>query len=425
MDALSTDASLALQGADQQDLVRRKLEMDALRRRLGDTRTEGEKLREACEGFESIFIQKLWEQMRKTVPKEGYLHSKDEETYQSLFDVELAKKMSSAGGIGLADMLYEQLSRQLERTARATTSGAYRKPLPLAPVDPAAQGPAPGRVSGEDAALTEKNLYSPLEDGEQQEQETGEETLARALDEMRADLERLVPPSEKGAAIRAEIAAGLSPAGETPARPGDEAEKISAAPERGSGFGNTSWQGNGLISAKPRPASSLGRRDGRAVQEADTAPETGPAQQQRRGQPPQETLWPYDGRVVSRFGWTEDAGGGRSWNAGVTLEGNAGESVRAILDGTVVFSGPRENYGNTLILEHKDGFLSYYGNVETDGLKVGDVVGRGMEFARIQAQASPSGKEEISAPLFFALKRGEMALNPETAIKKLTVADRE
>ena len=94
MDAFPVDASLALSEATQSDLVRRKLDMNALRDRLGDPRTKEEKLRETCESFESIFLQKMWEQMRKTVNKEGYLHSKDEESYQSMFDVELSKKMA-------------------------------------------------------------------------------------------------------------------------------------------------------------------------------------------------------------------------------------------------------------------------------------------------------------------------------------------
>ncbi|MDR2075427.1 MAG: rod-binding protein [Desulfovibrio sp.] len=415
MDALPTDASLALLGADQNDLVRRKLEMDALRNRLGDTRTERKKLREACEGFESIFIQKLWEQMRKTVPKEGYLHSKDEETYQSLFDVELAKKMASAGGIGLADMLYGQLSQQLDRTARATASGARGNLQEL--MRPAAAGRPRGQGTPEKTTLTEKDLYSPLTGGENSSGE--EDVLDLALTEIRADLEELERSSAKGAAIRAEIAAGPSFAAE---RPEDrQAGKVSAPVARASGLRGSTWQGTPLVSAKPKPASSLGRRDGPA--EAKAAPETA-ARERYQGLKPPEILWPYDGKVVSPFGWTEDPGGGRRWNSGITLDGVPGESVRAVQDGTVVFSGRREGC-QTLVLEHRDGLLSYYGNVEAGDLQIGDPVALGTEFAKIQAQSPASGKEENSAPLFFALKRGEMALNPETAIKRLPPADRE
>ncbi|MDR2161329.1 MAG: peptidoglycan DD-metalloendopeptidase family protein [Desulfovibrio sp.] len=394
MNALAPDASLALGEAGQKDLVRRKMEMDALRRRLGDTRTEGEKLREACEGFEAVFIQKLWEQMRKTVPREGYLHSKDEETYQSLFDVELAKKMASAGGIGLADLLSEQLSRQMEHTGRSTAPGSYRSPL--LPVPPQSVPSVPAAA----APLTAQNLYSPLETGEKPAEE---ESVAQALEEMRVLLEQPVSSSETGAAIREEIAALLPAAAEA-----------KAGPERRSGFRDSTWQGPGQVSAHPKPLSTLGRRDSRPARQADNVRE--PARP--RGLLPQETLWPHDGAVVNRFGWAEDAAGGRRWNPGVTLAGSPGDPVRAILDGTVVFSGPREGYGNTLILEHQGGVLSYYGNVADEGLKPGDKVARGTDFARIAAQPSSPEGEAKNSPLFFEVKRGEMALNPETAIKK-------
>ncbi|MDE5878491.1 MAG: peptidase M23, partial [Desulfovibrio sp.] len=36
------------------------------------------KLREACEGFESVFIQKMWQEMRNTIPKGGLMHGKEE-----------------------------------------------------------------------------------------------------------------------------------------------------------------------------------------------------------------------------------------------------------------------------------------------------------------------------------------------------------
>lgn len=86
------------------------------------------KLRAACEGFESIFIQKMWEQMRATVPKTGLTQSREEHFWQGMFDQELSKKMASAGGIGLADMMYEQLSRNLVSATQATASsiGARR-----------------------------------------------------------------------------------------------------------------------------------------------------------------------------------------------------------------------------------------------------------------------------------------------------------
>ena len=58
-------------------------------------------------------------------------------------------------------------------------------------------------------------------------------------------------------------------------------------------------------------------------------------------------------------------------------------------------------------------------------LKPGDTVTRGMNFANISTQPLSTPVGENSAPLFFELKRGEMALNPEAAISKLTMAERQ
>ena len=81
---------------------------------------KAKKLLEACEGFESVFIQKMWQEMRNTLPKNGLLHGRDEQYWQDMYDQELSKSMTSAGGIGLADMMYEQLSRNLVSASRGT-----------------------------------------------------------------------------------------------------------------------------------------------------------------------------------------------------------------------------------------------------------------------------------------------------------------
>ncbi len=84
---------------------------------------KAKKLREQCEGFESIFIQKMWQQMRATLPQENPLVGREEKFWQSMYDQELSKKMAEGGGIGLADMMYEQLSQNLVSATRTTANG--------------------------------------------------------------------------------------------------------------------------------------------------------------------------------------------------------------------------------------------------------------------------------------------------------------
>jgi len=118
------DPQLAAKVADSQDLARFKSQMDGLKKDLSGAGPDKlGKLKEACQNFEAVFIGKLWEQMKQSVPKEGYLHSKQEDTYMSMFNRDFSEKMAQAGGIGLADMIYDQLSRKLKQASQDTLTG--------------------------------------------------------------------------------------------------------------------------------------------------------------------------------------------------------------------------------------------------------------------------------------------------------------
>lgn len=72
---------------------------------------EDAKLRQACRDLEAVFLNILMTQMRKTVPKGGLVGgSNQEEIVRSMLDSETSKNMARAGGMGLADTLYRQLS---------------------------------------------------------------------------------------------------------------------------------------------------------------------------------------------------------------------------------------------------------------------------------------------------------------------------
>jgi len=60
--------------------------------------------------FESIFLHKLLSSMRKTVPKSGLLDSFATDMYRSMMDEEISKEMSKNKGMGLGEMIYNDLS---------------------------------------------------------------------------------------------------------------------------------------------------------------------------------------------------------------------------------------------------------------------------------------------------------------------------
>lgn len=149
---------LAVNGAAQQDITARRRSIEALSK-SDDPEVKRAKLKNACEGFEAIFLQKMWEQMRATLPKDGLMHSKEEEMWQSMYDQELGKSMASAGGIGLADMMMRQMDRNDGAMSDATRQSTMRRtglnvpPAPLMP--PSATSPAPSAPAASGAAQAE------------------------------------------------------------------------------------------------------------------------------------------------------------------------------------------------------------------------------------------------------------------------------
>ena len=72
-----------------------------------------ERLKKACQDFESIFVYHLLKSMRSTVPDGDGLMGKGMggDIYRDMFDQEVAKKISEGKGIGLAQRLYRDLER--------------------------------------------------------------------------------------------------------------------------------------------------------------------------------------------------------------------------------------------------------------------------------------------------------------------------
>ncbi|WP_186301392.1 murein hydrolase activator EnvC family protein [Denitromonas halophila] len=69
---------------------------------------------------------------------------------------------------------------------------------------------------------------------------------------------------------------------------------------------------------------------------------------------------PLRGAIIGRFG-ADRASGGTTWK-GVFIRANSGEEVHAVADGEVVFSDWLRGFGNLIIIDHGQGYLTVYGN---------------------------------------------------------------
>lgn len=68
-------------------------------------------LKAVAQQFEGIFMTMMLKSMREATPKDGMLDSEQGDLYTQLFDQQLAQKLSSGKGLGVAEMMVKQLTR--------------------------------------------------------------------------------------------------------------------------------------------------------------------------------------------------------------------------------------------------------------------------------------------------------------------------
>jgi len=75
---------------------------------------EHAKLEKACREFESLFLNYLLQNMRRTIPKSNFFSGGfGKDIYTSLMDQELARVLSERKEIGIAKILIKQLEKNI------------------------------------------------------------------------------------------------------------------------------------------------------------------------------------------------------------------------------------------------------------------------------------------------------------------------
>lgn len=114
---------------------------------------------------------------------------------------------------------------------------------------------------------------------------------------------------------------------------------------------------------------------------------------------------PVAGEILSRFGQPRE-GGGPAWK-GVFIRAPQGREVRAVASGRVAFADWLRGFGNLLILDHGDGYLSLYSNNESLYKQVGELVRAGEVIATV---GNTGGQEHPG--LYFELRRHGRPFDP-------------
>jgi flagellar protein FlgJ len=103
-------------------------------------------IRAAAQQFESLFTNMMLKSMRDAKLSTGLGDSQESDLYQGMYDQQISLKISQGKGLGLADMLVAQLTRNRAAKADGPSTPAGTPAKPLAPINgatPAASKPAP------------------------------------------------------------------------------------------------------------------------------------------------------------------------------------------------------------------------------------------------------------------------------------------
>ena len=121
--------------------------------------------------------------------------------------------------------------------------------------------------------------------------------------------------------------------------------------------------------------------------------------------------YPVSGHLMNQFGATRQDSG-TTWK-GVFIQAGSGQPVKALAAGRVVFSDWMRGYGNMVIIDHGQGYLSIYGHNDSLTKSVGTAVKPGETVATV----GNTGNLE-NYGLYFELRHQDRPIDPVKWMKR-------
>jgi murein DD-endopeptidase MepM/ murein hydrolase activator NlpD len=120
------------------------------------------------------------------------------------------------------------------------------------------------------------------------------------------------------------------------------------------------------------------------------------------------SMWPVNGRLLSRFGEREDPFSGEgALHSGVDISATMGTPVHAAADGIVSFAEFNSGYGRMVVIDHGGGMNTRYAHLSKFNVIPGQEIRRG----EVLGYSGASGR--VTSPhLHFEVRLGGAAVNP-------------
>lgn len=115
---------------------------------------------------------------------------------------------------------------------------------------------------------------------------------------------------------------------------------------------------------------------------------------------------PARGRIITRYGEQKVKGVS---SKGLTIATREKAQVISPFDGAVVFAGPFRGYGNMIIVEHGDGYLSVMAGLDSINVELGQMLLAGEPIGLMP--------EEGNAELYVEIRKDNQPINPAAWFK--------
>lgn len=124
--------------------------------------------------------------------------------------------------------------------------------------------------------------------------------------------------------------------------------------------------------------------------------------------------WPVSGQIINKFGrYKNPKLKTIQVNNGIDIKAPKGEAVRCVFSGAVSVITYLSGYGNTVIVDHDNGYYTVYAHLDEIFIKKFEVIDAGTVIGTIGESGSLDG-----AMLHFEIYGNNQAQNPQSWLKK-------
>ena len=119
-------------------------------------------------------------------------------------------------------------------------------------------------------------------------------------------------------------------------------------------------------------------------------------------------FWPVNGQITCPYGFRRDPFSGEgAYHTGMDMSAPRGTAVSAAADGTVEQAGWSNGYGQLVVIDHGNGYETYYGHLSRVDVIEGQSVRQGENVGAVGSSGRSTGPH-----LHYEVRVGGVPINP-------------